>query len=180
MTKRKVMIHILTSRLTWGKEIFDALDEELDTEESEIEDAEAIPAGGEMPEPIELIMEGRLLTGSDRVELVYEESELSGMEGSLTTIGFRRQEPGLISMLRTGLVNTALVFEEGKRHFCIYHTPFSDFEICVYTRRVDNRLLTEGVITLDYLMEIHGAQAEHTRMTVTVRPLTDPPFGKPD
>lgn len=174
MTKRNVMIHILTSRLTWGRDLFDAPEEELDIEGAEEENAEATPDNGEMPEPIELMMEGRLVTGSDRVELVYEESELSGMEGSLTTIGFRRQEPGLVSMLRTGLVNTALVFEEGKRHFCIYHTPFSDFEICVYTRRVDNRLLTDGVILLDYLMEIHGAQAEHTRMTVTVRPQQEP------
>ncbi len=112
--------------------------------------------------------EGRLVTNPQRVELVYDEGELSGMEGSITSIGFDRSAPTLVTMMRSGPVSTAMVFEEGKRHFCVYDTPFSSFQVCVRALTVDNRLLTDGILGLEYLIEIQGAQAERCRMTITV------------
>lgn len=175
MTKQNVMIDILTSRIEMNMSLFDE-----DAEAEEIE--ESIPQSfedvlknfsGEMPEPTEMLMEGKLLVADHRVELVYAESELTGMQGSLTAIGFEPSNPDLVSMVRTGPVRTAMTFEEGKRHICLYNTPFSEFEVCVRTIKVNNRLLEENKIELDYLIEIHGAQAEHCKMTVTVRPGTE-------
>jgi uncharacterized beta-barrel protein YwiB (DUF1934 family) len=117
-----------------------------------------------------MLMEGKRLTSEKRVELVYAESELTGMQGSITAIGFDRANPDLVSMIRTGPVRTAMTFEEGKRHICLYNTPFSEFEVCVRTIKVHNRLLEENKLELDYLIEIHGAKAEHCKMTVTLRP----------
>ena len=171
MTKRNVMIDILTSRREMNLSLF--------TEEPENEEAEEVSQSfeemlksvtGEMPEPTEMLMEGKLLTSTHRVELVYAESELTGMQGSITAIGFDRANPDLVSMIRTGPVRTAMTFEEGKRHICLYNTPFSEFEVCVRTIKVNNRLLEENKLELDYLIEIHGAQAEHCKMTVTLRP----------
>ena len=175
MTKQNVMIDILTSRIEMNMSLFDE-----DAEAEEIE--ESIPQSfedvlknfsGEMPEPTEMLMEGKLLIAEHRVELVYAESELTGMQGSLTAIGFEPSNPDLVSMVRTGPVRTAMTFEEGKRHICLYNTPFSEFEVCVRTIKVNNRLLEENKLELDYLIEIHGAQAEHCKMTVTVRPGTE-------
>ncbi|MBE6589641.1 MAG: DUF1934 domain-containing protein [Ruminococcaceae bacterium] len=172
MTKREVMIHMLVSRLELGASLFD--DEEVTGEEEEERPAFDPSAMlgemlGEMPEPDEMLMEGRLVTNERRVELIYEESELTGMEGSVTAIGFQRSCPELVSMMRTGQVRTALTFEEGKRHYCLYNTPYSDFEVCVRALKVDNRLLRDGELALDYLIEIHGARAEHCRMTISVK-----------
>ena len=36
------------------------------------------------------------------------------------------------------------------------------FEICIYAKDVDNRLLTDGVLELTYLIEIKGACAQKT------------------
>ena len=174
MTKRNVMIDILTSRIEMNLSLF--------AEEPENEEAEEVAQSfeemlksvtGEMPEPTEMLMEGKLLTSTHRVELVYAESELTGMQGSVTAIGFDRANPDLVSMIRTGPVRTAMTFEEGKRHICLYNTPFSEFEVCVRTIKVNNRLLEENKLELDYLIEIHGAQAEHCKMTVTLRPGTE-------
>ena len=174
MTKRNVMISILTSRTEMNMSLFAE-----DAEAEEIEEcADGAPSldeilknvTGEMPEPTEMLMEGRLLTSTLRVELVYAESELTGMEGSLTAIGFDRANPGLVSMIRTGPVRTAMTFEQGKRHICLYNTPFSEFEVCVRTLKVKNRLLEENLLELDYLIEIHGAQAEHCKMWISIRP----------
>ncbi len=171
MTKRNVMIEILTQRYAVAESLFDAAE---GADEEGMELAEPAPAGEPSDEPSEMLVEGRLVTTPSRVELIYEEGELSGMEGSVTSIGFDRTSSGLISMMRTGLVSTAMVFEEGKRHLCLYQTPFSDFEICVRALRVENRLLQEGRIELDYLIEVHGAQAERCKMRIQTRRDEDP------
>ena len=42
------------------------------------------------------------------------------------------------------------------------------FEICVFTKSVKNTLLQDGVIELDYIVEIRGAQAERTQFKIEV------------
>lgn len=125
-------------------------------------------AEDEKPERSEFFAEGRWVTTDDRVEIIYEESVLTGMEGSVTSIGFFRTDPSVVTMMRQGFVNTAFVFEEGKRHICVYDTPFSSFEICVYALKVKNRLFDDGVIELDYLTELHGARTERCKMKIIV------------
>ncbi len=163
MTKRNVMIRMLVSRLEIPHSLFDGEDDVENYEPFELN------LFGEMPEPEEMLLEGRLLTNATRVELLYEESELTGMEGSVTAVVFQRRTPHMLTMMRTGSVRTAMVFEEGKRHICLYNTPFSTFEVCVSALKVQNELLAEGRIELDYLVEIHGAQAEHCHMVITVQ-----------
>lgn len=165
-TKKNVMIKIFTTRMALNQSLFEeaADGEEIEYDEEFPEEGD----DGDEPDTSEVWMEGRMVTGPERVELVYEESELSGMEGSVSTIGFARSNPGLISMIRTGLVSTALVFEENNRHICVYHTPFSEFEVCAAAKKVKNHLLTDGIIELDYIVEVHGAQAERCRMTISV------------
>ena len=164
--KRNVMIKLLSYRTELSGSLFEGDGEEY-------EDLPEEDEGIESNEPTEMLIEGRLLKGNERVELVYEESELSGMEGSVTSVGFDRSNPGLISMMRSGTVSTALVFEENQRHICVYRTPFSDFEVCSLALRVENALLSEGRIELDYIIEIHGAQAERCRMTLTVHEIPE-------
>lgn len=169
MTKRNVMIDILTARIETSPSLFGKETEK--EKEGSLTFAEfANDFEVAMPEPIQMLMEGKLLTDERRVELVYAESELTGMQGSMTAIGFDRANPDLVSMIRTGPVRTAMTFEEGKRHICLYNTPFCEFEICVRTIKVENRLLEENQLELYYLIEVHGAQAERCKMTITVRP----------
>lgn len=129
---------------------------------------EGTPPEDEKPEQSEFFAEGRLVTTDDRIEIIYEESVLTGMEGSVTSIGFSRADASVVTMIRQGFVNTAFVFEEGKRHICVYDTPFSSFEICVHALKVKNRLLDDGIIELDYLTELHGARTERCKMKIIV------------
>ena len=122
----------------------------------------------------EMFCNGRLRLSDTDFSLTYEETALTGMEGTQSQLSFRRDTPGLISLLRTGAVTTALVFEQGKRHICVYQTPYMPFEVCVYTLKVDNALdvrdgRVEGVLELDYIVEIHGARAERCQMRLEVR-----------
>ncbi len=144
-------------------ELYRALTEPVDDGEN----------GETEPQQTEVFCNGRLRLTDTDFSLTYEESALTGMEGTESQLSFRLAERGLVTMLRTGSVTTALVFEQGKRHMCVYQTPYMPFEVCVHTLRVDNRLAPDGAVggslDLDYVVEIRGAQAERCQMHVEVR-----------
>ena len=115
---------------------------------------------------IDVVTEGLIRRRDGRIEI-----ELTGMNGACTCISFDEQNPELVTMIRTGSVATALVFEEGKRHVCAYNTEEAAFEICVNTSRVDNRMTERGgEILLDYCIEFRGASTEHTFIQIKAAP----------
>ena len=133
----------------------------LFSEEGEqITDASALQVE---PETVEINTLGVLKTENGRVEISYEETEATGMGGSTTAISFLEADGDIVTMIREGAVSVALVFEEGKRHHCLYKTPFMPFQVCVHTMKVDNRMLSDRYMDLDYIVEIRGAQAERTK-----------------
>lgn len=139
----------------------------FDDEDADVMSEEDIKAALE-PDRLEMRTHGTLALDGDRREIRYEESEATGMEGSVTTVYFDTNDKGLVTMMRTGTVSTALVFEKGKRHHCLYKTPFMPFEICVNTLDVKNRISEAGELFLDYVIEIRGAKAERTKFSMRI------------
>lgn len=138
-------------------------------EENDEELAVALPTEENIaPEEIIISTEGILKTEDGRFEVSYKESEATGMEGATTSVSFALDQHEIVSMIRSGSVSTALVFEERKRHHCVYNTPYMPFEVCVHTLHVDNRLDGEGILELDYVVEIRGAQAERTKFYMQI------------
>lgn len=165
-----VSVSIVSERSAVKADLFDAVyDKEISqlTEDISIMVPDEVE-GEQEKETLEMITQGLVRVRGGRVEIAYDEGELSGMEGSQTVVSYAVHDPETVSMIRTGAVSTALVFERGVRHLCTYETPYMPFQIGVYALLVDNRLESEGVICLDYLIEIRGAQAERCRMTLTV------------
>lgn len=120
-------------------------------------------------EKVEIDSEGVLRLSDERVEIEYFETELTGMAGACTSISFDRENPGLITMLRTGSVETVLVFEAGQRNACAYNTDVMAFEITVRTWDVRNDMTDDGgEIELDYSLEFRGASTEHTQIKIDV------------
>ena len=166
MIKKNIRIKLTSLREATNDHFFgQMLGEDMD----EYEEFEDEISENEEPEgPIEMFSEGELYITDERVIVAYDESELTGMEGSHTQVRFERNNDGLVTMMRNGNVNTILVFEAGKRHICTYQTPYMPFEICVFTKEVKNTLLENGVIELDYIVEIRGAQAERTQFKIEI------------
>ena len=101
---------------------------------------------------IELVTRGSLGRKAGMLTLSYEESELTGLEGTLTTI---QVEPERVTMMRTGQVNTQMVFQEGRRHLSMYNTPYGAMTIGVNTRHLFAELGEDGgEIEIDYNIEI--------------------------
>lgn len=145
-----------------GKSIFDRAAEELMIEESfSVSDDEGT---------IETSLYGELDSVGDTYTLTYEE-ETEGMGGVYTEVKFNTNKLEQVSISRTGAIDAFFYFEKGKRHVCVYNTGIMPFEICIYAKDVDNRLLTDGVMEITYLIEIKGACAQKTVMKMEIEKL---------
>ena len=95
------------------------------------------------PDETELVTEGILEPTEDGLRLSYQETELTGMEGTLTTfeVGASR-----VILQRTGSVNSQMVFEEGVQHTSLYETPFGELSVDIQTGRLRHNLTERGGI----------------------------------
>lgn len=171
---------IVLERLIRDLDELDEIDDEFDDSDEAGEDFDMSDDfddendfGQDFVDGVELTTEAEYRDDGKRIEIRYEETELTGMEGSVTCISFDRESPGIVSMLRGGSVYTVMIFEEGKRHICAYETPIMPFELCIFTRKVNNSIGfdTGKSLDLDYLIEIRGAGTERTIFHMDVFPI---------
>ena len=109
------------------------------------------------PDTIELATEGRLTRDGSGYTLTYQESELTGLEGTLTTIQVDGEQ---VTLMRVGEFTSQMVFQEGRRHLSMYNTPYGAMAIGVNTRHLLADLNDQGGdIEIDYGIEIDHALA---------------------
>lgn len=107
------------------------------------------------PDAQELMTEGTMTLTEDGMVLAYQETALTGMEG--TTTRFQLQGPRVI-LTRSGTVNSQMVFEEGRQHTSLYETPFGELSVDIQTSVLKHNLTERGG-----LMEIkYSIAVEHT------------------
>ena len=145
------------------------VDEEID-ETGEVE--VATDENGD-EEPVSMVYdmdtEGILRVSDDKIEIEYFENELTGIDGTCANISFDKRDRGLVTLLRTGTVQTAMTFEEGKRNVCVYTTDELTFEITVRTWDLVNEIDENGgKIVIDYAIEVRGSTVEHTKIEIYV------------
>lgn len=107
------------------------------------------------PDETELMTEGTLEVREDGLRLSYQETALTGMEG--TSTAFEIRGPRVI-LTRTGKVNSQMIFEEGHQHTSLYETPFGELTVDIQTGRLRHNLSERGGV-----MEIrYSIAVEHT------------------
>ena len=107
------------------------------------------------PDATELMTDGTLEVTEDGLVLSYEESELTGMEGTTTT--FEVCGPR-VTLTRSGAVNSQMVFEEGRQHTSLYETPFGELSVDIQTGRLRHNLTERGAI----MESQYSIAVEHT------------------
>ena len=119
-------------------------------------------------ETVELVTEGCLeRDGEDGYTLSYQESEVTGLEGTLTTFQIEKDR---ITLMRVGEVNSQMVFEQGRRHLSMYNTPYGAMSIGVSTKRMEASMQPNGGrIEIDYAIEIDHAVAGENLFRITVK-----------
>lgn len=124
--------------------------------------------GEDAPETTELVTEGELERRDGALILSYEESELTGMEGTVTTF---RIAPPVITLQRTGAVESKMVFTEGVEDRSLYDMGFGALMItvCADTIRSDMSE-TGGTLDVTYSIVIEQAAAGSVHYRITARP----------
>lgn len=122
---------------------------------------------GNEDDSMSLLTEGRLSQTEDGYQLSYEETELTGMEGTTTT--FQIQGPR-VTLMRMGSVCSQMVFEEGRRHLSLYSTPYGNLEVGISTSHLRSTINPQGgKLEIDYSIEIDHVLAGHNAFRISVR-----------
>lgn len=107
---------------------------------------------GQDPDVIELITEGTLEDIPDGWKLCYEESELTGLAGVCTTFQIQGKT---VTLIRTGKLNSQMIFEEGVPHDSLYEMEFGALMLTVCAIKVETNLSDfGGTIDLKYSIEV--------------------------
>ncbi|SDY70310.1 Uncharacterized beta-barrel protein YwiB, DUF1934 family [Proteiniborus ethanoligenes] len=116
---------------------------------------------------IELITEGKFYNKNGAYYLVYDESEISGMEGSTTTLKIQGQK---VSMKRFGNNTSKLIFEKGKKHVSEYETMYGDMTMEVMTNDLDINISEagKGSIDLSYRLNILDSLESNNHLTIDI------------
>lgn len=122
-------------------------------------------------ESVQFYTEGELKISADgSYSLSYDESELTGMEGAVTSVNFNLSETGLVTLMRTGAYRMAMVFESGMRHICTYQTPYMPIEMAVTTKKLINTLTEDGgTLEVEYSIDANGMRCEYAKMKLEAR-----------
>lgn len=113
--------------------------------------------GNQEPEVIELVTDGTMEFRNGGWDISYEESALTGMEGVTTTF---RVEPGKVTLLRSGKLSSAMVFQENVPHDSLYQLEFGALLMTVKATRVFYDLVPDGgMVDLVYEICIENTEA---------------------
>ena len=120
------------------------------------------------PDATELMTEGTMVLTDGGMVLSYQETELTGMEGTTTT--FEVKGPQVI-LTRTGTVNSQMVFEEGRQHTSLYETPFGELTVDIQTSTLKHNLTQRGgVMEIKYSIAVEHTVTGRNCFKIRVRP----------
>ena len=113
--------------------------------------------GNQEPEVIELVTDGTMEFRDGGWDISYEDSALTGMDGVTTTF---RVEPGKVTLLRSGKLSSAMVFQENVPHDSLYQLEFGALLMTVKATRVFYDLVPDGgMVDLVYEICIENTEA---------------------
>jgi len=107
--------------------------------------------GGEVS-TVELMTEGEYEFSPEKSELIYQESSITGMDGTTTTFTV---EPDTVVLTRVGSVTSQMLFRRGEKHMFLYQTPYGTATMGIYTRRLDADIDDgRGHVEIEYALDV--------------------------
>lgn len=121
------------------------------------------------PEVTELVTEGTWEQDEQgKITIRYEETELTGLEGTSTTFHI---VPGCVTLIRQGKLNSEMVFEYDRRHLSMYATPYGTIAIGVNTHKMSVDLDDNGGdVEIHYSLEVDHAVMSENLFSLNIRP----------
>ena len=118
---------------------------------------------------LEVVTPGDFYKKEDLYIVEYDETKISGMEGTRTTLKIGNDN---FTLLREGNTITNMNFQNGKECFSIYDTPYGILQIKIRTKNllvnVDDQ---GGEVLVNYNMVVAGTSQPDTKLRVNIKKL---------
>jgi uncharacterized beta-barrel protein YwiB (DUF1934 family) len=116
---------------------------------------------------IEVVTPGKFYKENDCYYAVYEETEISGMKGTTTTL---KIDDGKFILVRTGTTNTEMKFEKYVRDLTLYSTPQGALDLTVDTKDLKLNVNDDGGdVFIDYDMIVGNQQVLRTTLQINIK-----------
>jgi len=118
-------------------------------------------------ENVELLTEGTFYKEKEKYYLVYKETEVTGMEGTTTTVEIENQK---VAIIRNGVVNNQLLFIPNKKTTSYYNTQFGSLTVSVISSNVKVDVGDEGGnLDISYRMDINDEFANESSLSINIK-----------
>lgn len=119
------------------------------------------------PDATELLTEGTMTLAEDGITLCYQETALTGMEG--TTTAFRIQGDQVV-LTRSGTVSSQMFFQKGRQHTSLYETPYGELAVDIQTAQLRHNLTRRGgLLEIQYSIAVEHTVTGRNRFKIQVR-----------
>ena len=116
---------------------------------------------------IRVVTPGTFYAKDDVFYAEYAETELSGMEGTTTTLKIK---PNRFSLIRQGSTNTEMEFDKKEKSISMYNTPYGTLELKIETKKLDVVVDEEGGdINIKYMLSVVGQEVLDTTLKINIR-----------
>ena len=116
---------------------------------------------------IEVVTPGEFLVIEGGFKAIYEETELSGMSGTTTTLTILNDK---LILEREGNVSAKMDFKKGETSVSLYNTPYGVLDLQIHTEDLNVDIDENGgKITAKYSMELAGQPPIVNKLSVNVK-----------
>ncbi len=116
---------------------------------------------------LELVTEGKYYKKDKAYFVTYDESEVTGMSGTTTTL---KVMDDVVTLIRVGSVNSQFVFQQGQKHLSYYDTEYGAFTVGVTANEVDVKIDDSGgEIHIGYQLEIDNNETGENDFCMSIR-----------
>ena len=118
-------------------------------------------------EKIEVVTVGEFSNEGDEFVATYDETEISGMEGTKTKLRIKGNK---VILHREGTTSTKMEFEKDNTSVCLYNTPYGMLELRTITKELDLDVNESGGnISIEYHLAAGGQEPIKTNLEMKIK-----------
>lgn len=118
-------------------------------------------------ELIEVVTPGSFYKKENYYYAVYEETELSGMRGTTTTLKIGKDK---FSLIRMGSTSAKMDFDKKTKNVSMYNTPYGTLELKIETKDLDIDINDNGgSVMVNYNMSLSGQTPYNTMLKINIK-----------
>lgn len=119
------------------------------------------------PDKMSFITEGTFSKANNEYTVSYQESEITGLNGTTTIL---KVQPDSVTLIRHGNVSSMMLFEVGKTHLTDYATEYGSVMLGVTAKKVEVSIDDHGGdISVDYILEYNRAYGGRNTINVKIQ-----------